>query len=180
MRKITVNLARKNRKSAFAPVVAAAALIFALLFIWYNIDRYLGNRAQIATLRDRAATLEKSLPEGFKKALKASRVDQKALLNEIEFVNDYAYRKSFSWTALLSSLEEGLPKDVHLVQISPEFKSGKVKVAGFTRSIDSALATVDKLASAGFQEVFLLRHSSEEKSGLILFDISAVYRPSPL
>lgn len=180
MRKITINLAAREKKPSSAPVAAAGALIFAALFTWHNVDRYLGNRSQMGILKERAAALEKALPEGLRKGGPAVRIDQKALLEDIEFVNDYAYRKSFSWTALLSQLEEGLPNDVHLVQISPEFKSGKVNVTGFTRSMDSALAAVDRLGRAGFHDVFLLKHSRDEKTGLILFDISAVYRPSYL
>lgn len=180
MRKITINMAAREKKSAIAPAAAAGALILAAIFTWHSVDSYMRNRSQIQIMQERAAALEKSLPKGLRTGGPAVRTDQKSLLEDIEFVNDYAYRKSFSWTALLSQLEEGLPNDVHLVQISPEFKSGKVNVTGFTRSMDSALAAVDMLGRAGFQDVFLLKHSRDGKTGLILFDISAVYRQSYL
>lgn len=180
MRKITINLAEREKGEGLAPALGAVILLFAAFLTWHNIERYSSNRSQIELLKERTAAFEKNLPDGFKKDGLASVEDRKILLDNIEFVNGYAYRKSFSWTSLLTSLEEALPDDVHLVRISPEFNSGKVNVTGFTRSIDSALSTVDRMGKAGFLEVFLLKHSMDGKSGLILFDLSAIYKPASL
>lgn len=162
------------------PVSAAAVLFFAILLSWHSTGEYLRNRSEINTLRERAATLEKALPDDLKKSLSAGLESHKELKRDMELVNDFAYRKSFSWTGLLSSLEEVLPDDVRLLQISPEFKSGKVRLVGQTRSMESALATVDSLGRAGFRDVFLLKHSKDSKAGHIVFDITAVYRPVQL
>lgn len=181
MRKIIINLAtKKNAGGDLWSYAAAAILLFALVFTWHSASDYLRNRSQINELRDRADSIEKAIPVDLKRNFAASQASQRELSRDIELVNDYAYKKSFSWTGLLTSLEEALPDDVHLLQISPEFKSGKIKIAGRTRSMDSALATVDRLGKAGFNDVFLLKHTMDDKTRHIVFDITAVYRPVTL
>lgn len=176
MRKLTINFAVKKQSSAAFAAAIAALLVFAVFLTWQNVTTYLDNSHRRAVLEERAERLERALPAPLANA--AVRVDRGALLADIEFVNDYALRKSFSWTELLTRFEEGLPNDVQLVSVVPEFKGGKVNFAGYTRSMASALSTVDRLGKAGFEDVFLLRHTMDEKSGLILFDIAAVYRAS--
>jgi len=178
MRKLNINFAARQNWSIVAPFAAVFLLAFAVFLTWHNAASFLDNASRLRLLKERAAELEKTIPAKALANVAVRRSERASLIADIEFINEYALRKSFSWTELLTRFEEGLPKDVQLVSISPEFKGGKVSVSGSARSMGSALFTVESLGKAGFEEVFLLRHARDEISGLVLFDISARYRAS--
>jgi Tfp pilus assembly protein PilN len=75
-------------------------------------------------------------------------------------------KRAFSWTTLLSSLEEVLPIGVRLVSIAPQLKDGKVtiEISAIARRFEDRhelLRTMDK--SAEFEDVFLRTAGDSEK-----------------
>lgn len=190
MQKIDINLSTQRRATTRMPHIIAFALLFlAVIYSWYSMDVYAGNRARIEAYRQRLAALESRSGHG--RGLEtagASEEELKSLKKEAGFINDAIRMETFSWTGLLTGLEECVPPDVSVVQLSPDFREGKVAISGIAKSTREILSFVDRLGgSSHFKDVFLLRHSEEQaghsgmdaqgaRQGFVYFNISAAYQ----
>lgn len=190
MQKIEINLITRERSGSLLPTIAGFALLaLAIVYTWYNIDANVENRRMIAYSTERITHLEKSLP--FKNvevaSFSATEKNLKFLKNEVEFINNVIAKETFSWSELLSNLETCVPKNVSIVQISPNFSDGKIEIAGLARRMKDIFLLVDDMGrSSHFRDVFLLKHSSGGKNTppgdasvmdeVILFSVSAIYK----
>lgn len=111
------------------------------------------------------------------------RPEATAKLNEIGFFNHLILRRNFSWTRLFSILEDLVPDNVHLVNLSPNIeKDGGItlRLAVKAKSVKDVTAFVKRLEmSPVFENVVL---SVEQKgdptvAGDVELTLTAVYYP---
>lgn len=185
--KININLAApKKGGSAIRISVIAGLSILAIVFTWFDYGAYSSNKALLNAAAERLSAMKESVSKERAKAapVTLSAGELEVLAKKAVFVNSAIISETFSWTELLTRLEENIPSKVFLVQISPDFRDNKILVTGMARSMDDVISTVDRLgASAYFKDVYLLKHykSADEKIGMneerdgsfISFNISA-------
>jgi Tfp pilus assembly protein PilN len=106
--------------------IAAAFAVLAVVSVWQasGFVRYSKmarairtqeqeNRVEADVLGKRVAELESLL----------DRPESAAKLNEIGFLNHLIMRKNFSWTKLIAVLEELVPENVHLTNLTPSLEA---------------------------------------------------------
>jgi len=106
--------------------IAAAFVLLAVLSVWQasgfvrysNMARSIRgqeqeSRVEATTLGKRVAELESHL----------DRPESAAKLNEIGFLNHLILRKDFSWTKLIAVLEDLVPENVHLTNLTPKLEA---------------------------------------------------------
>lgn len=89
-------------------------------------------------------------------------------------------RRTFSWSGLLSVLEEALPRDVRLVSIAPDVREGEVRleIVAVARSVDAGLEFVKVLEDRPeFSDVFPLGSSVRPEGSEFRYHLR--YRPLP-
>src|SRR6185503_148683 len=99
------------------------------------------NRVQAEALGKRVEELESRL----------DRPESTAKLNEIGFLNRLILRKNLSWTKLFRILEEMVPENVHLTNLTPDIGlSGNVtlRLGVRARSIADAAQFVERMESS--------------------------------
>lgn len=185
MKKNLINLAKRKDEKAIVPYVVLAALIFlAAAWSWWTVSVY---RQNIFTNEFYTEKLARAANVSPLKALLSTDgavgiEDAKRLKKEVEFVNDIIMRETYSWTRLLTALENSASDNIVVTRISPDFDEKKVMVSGIAKSIDDVLLMVDRMGSSDvFTNVFLLKHGEnpDKKSALpndvVLFTLSATY-----
>jgi Tfp pilus assembly protein PilN len=164
-----LNLASRPFRNERLPLVlvSLAALALAVLTVRHAVmlkdllpgrvsalDREaLGFEQELAGLRQEAARLRGPKPE-------PERMKQWTALRGL------VDKRAFSWTTLLSSLEDVLPMGVRLVSIAPQLKDGKVtvEISAIARRFEDRhelLRAMDK--SAEFEDVFLRTAGESDK-----------------
>lgn len=177
MNKIEINLASvKLRKDMSLYVLITLSFLLAIFTI-YNAYGYFNNRQTIEKLDVRMKTLVSAgqidMRTG-KEPAQADAKDAEQLKRRVEFINLIIARKAFSWSWLLTELEKRSPDGLYLVQISPDFSGQKIAVSGVARSMNEVLQFVDRMSSSGsLKDVYLVKHSEPEKSGVIKTPINA-------
>jgi hypothetical protein len=130
-------------------------------------------RVEDASLKQREAELGSRL----------DRPESTAKLNEIGFLNHLILRRNFSWTQLFSILEDMVPDNVHLMNLTPHVGAdGKLMLSlGVkARSIADVTVFIKRLEqSPVFENVIV---SAEEKkdpttSSDVDITLTAVYYP---
>ncbi|MBI5492850.1 MAG: PilN domain-containing protein [Deltaproteobacteria bacterium] len=173
MQKIDINLAgRKDREGSSLLLVSLALLAFSVLYTAHTFQSYRMNRLEIARSVERLSRAEAGA------GAKQGESDPKLIKRDVEFINSFVSRKAFSWTGLLSGLEESVPDGVQILQISPDFRNSRINITGAAKGMKGVLAMVDSMGSSGhFKEVFLLKHEEGKPSGagMVIFNIHASY-----
>ena len=133
-------------------------------------------KREIKSLDDERARAEALLAKPENKTV----ADQSKLLNEL-----FA-RKAFSWTAVFMQLEEIMPAQLHVLQLSPELNKQnqlvlRLLVAGGSR--DHALELLQRLEKSPYFTNAQLRSETLAQGAApgdtVQFDISALYIPHP-
>jgi Fimbrial assembly protein (PilN) len=125
--------------------IAAAFVVLAVLSVWQasgfvkysNLARSIRtqeqeSRVEATALGKRVAELESHL----------DRPESAAKLNEIGFLNHLILRKDFSWTKLIAVLEDLVPENVHLTNLTPKLEDGNVTLRLGVRAKSIADVTV--------------------------------------
>ena len=127
VRRIDINLTtRKRNGSISSPAIAVFASIIAFVLTISNLNSYITNRAYIEVIFGRVKSLEEKLP---REVVLNSEQDIKVFKRQVDYINGFVEKKVFSWTGLLSELEEVLPNSVYLLQISPDFEQSSVTIS---------------------------------------------------
>jgi hypothetical protein len=191
MIRLNINFATDNySKSAISRVIVLAFLCLMVVYSWHNINSYTKNREQIIQYQEKVAAMEQNSLVWINRFNMSdiSEKDLKLLKRDVEFISNAIPRETFSWTELLSNLEEYVPRNVFLTQISPDFNKKKIKIVGVAKTMKDMLSLVDNLnRSSYFTNALLLKHSedknktfhlsaSSSKKDIMLFHISAEYR----
>ncbi len=168
--------------------------IVAGLGVWQSRASRLQTSTQLAELvrlnsetvqaRERAATLEREL----------RGADLPAQNERTEFLNRRLAERAFSWSSLLESLTQVMPRGVRLVRLSPEgFASerqrgaGKpqtaatthvaLRITGEAEETEALLEFVDRLFQHPAFDRPNLARESEKKDLKIQFDLAVAYLP---
>jgi len=169
--KLTLNLASRtfvNRRALFGIYTLLGSalgllLVFNLVFFWRSQLHLRQVREHLTELEQVAggATGEKG------GGMTAASYEQ--MLERIHFANEVLAQDSFRWTALLSHLEEVVPKKVAVSGIQPDYKERSLRIAGLARGIEDLREFLDNLNdSPYFKEVYLLQQDRVKRgaSGL--------------
>jgi Tfp pilus assembly protein PilN len=165
--------------AAILIVLAVVSVRQALGFIQYsNMARSI--RAQEQESRVVAESLGKSVAE---LETRLDRPESTAKLNEIGFLNHLILRKNLSWTKLFRILEEMVPPNVHLTNLTPDIGldgSVALRLGVRARSIADVTEFIERLEQSKLFEnvqVFV----EEKKDALASTDVdltlSTIYFP---
>lgn len=132
-----------------------AILIF--LFAW-NVYRVATSGAELSRLHADIASHEAKLnsrPQG------VSEKEYTKLLGTIGFYNEIIGRKSFNWLGLLEQLENATPEGISLSLVSPDRKSGEIKIDGRAKTFTLVRTYLEKLEdSKAFTSIYLVSHTN--------------------
>jgi hypothetical protein len=115
-----------------------------------------------------------------------SRLDKPestAKLNEIDFLNHLIVRKDFSWTRLFATLEEMVPENVHLTNLTPDIAvngSVTLHLGVQARSIADVTVFIKRVEmSPLFENVIVMAEQKGEQpvSKDVLVTLTAIYYP---
>lgn len=181
MEKITINLSTgRYARGQSVRLMAAALTIVAFVFSYHTAYDYYVNAKTISLLKEEAARLGHA--RGAKAAPRKdfSKIPAASLEKKVLAINDIIIRETFSWTELLTGVEEVTPGNVSIVRITPDFNSNQIAISGMAASVKDALSFVTNLSSSPkFGNAFLLRHSEEKGDELsrerVFFNVSANY-----
>ena len=82
-----------------------------------------------------------------------------ALVRDVKFANQLAENRVFSWTRLLSDLEEAVPPRVSISSVTLNFKESTILLNGAVRTLPDLAAIVNSLEShSKFRKVVLSQH----------------------
>lgn len=185
MKPLHLNLARQPYRD-YRPVYAAVvvmSLLIALLML-NNIDTYYRYKTETKTTRATIAKLQTQADQEKARAAAADTqlrsFDLAALGNETQFINARLAERAFSWSELLDRLEDVLPPDVRLHNISPTFQPNEyvhLEMSLDSKTPDGMLATITNLQkNKQFANAFPHNESQAEKG--FLFTIGVDFKPT--
>lgn len=183
-----LNLSTRPFPAYRATNIAFAMILIVLIALsaWQatGFSRYSRRARSIRSAEQDARVDDESLKQ--REAELGSRLDRPestAKLNEIGFLNHLILRRNFSWTQLFSILEDMVPDNVHLMNLTPHVGAdGKLMLSlGVkARSIADVTVFIKRLEqSPVFENVIV---SAEEKkdpttSSDVEITLTAVYYP---
>jgi hypothetical protein len=172
-----------NERAVRIALGAVAALAVGLtLFNAYEIVQLQGqsrdsrqtiaqNETQARELRDKAATIRRSIDRARLDAVQLAAREANLLID----------RRTFSWTELLNQFESTLPPDVRIAGVSPQTdQDGRrmVQITVFERRIEDLEAFMAALEKTGAFSGVLSRSDHPQDDNTIQSDIQAYYTPS--
>lgn len=105
---------------------------------------------------------------------------------DVAFANQLAEKRSFSWTRLLSDLEEAVPAQVSITSIKPNFDESIVVLEGVAEHLQDLDRFVQKLQHhRAFRQAVLGKHemladsSVSSNGGMVRAVSSTTERPDP-
>jgi uncharacterized membrane protein YciS (DUF1049 family) len=157
MKKITLNLATsplRNKRLFFflASCVGLglllAALLTAIFFLRFNLKK----RTLKASLTRVEEAILTNQREGKRLSVKNRDADKKDK-EKVDLINSIILKKSFSWTELLSKLEECLPDSSYILSLAPtlvEDSRVQFRFKVVSQSLDDLLKLVNNLQTQKF------------------------------
>jgi Tfp pilus assembly protein PilN len=130
-------------------------------------------------LRRDIAALDKNVKEiqAAEEQVKPLLLERDRIVKDLTAMSGLVQARSFSWTHLLTDLEQVVPVGVALVKVELDPKEHTLNLDGSARSPESLRNLMVALErSAGFRDPYL-KHQSVEK-GNISFNVVAFYRES--
>jgi Tfp pilus assembly protein PilN len=83
---------------------------------------------------------------------------------EVNFLKQLTQKRNFSWTRLLSDLEEAVPPRVSISSVTLNFSDSRISVTGSAQALKHLTEFVDKLEQHGsFSNVVLSQHQLSAK-----------------
>ena len=153
--------------------IGATVLVVLLGMLAWNITQATWSLGELRRLRADSITYEnklKSRPSG------VPEKEYTSLLARIAFFNEIIGRKTYSWLGLLDQMEGATTDGIALSALSPDRKTGVLKIDGRARNFAQLRLFLDKLEdSKVFTAVMLLSHTEiavGEKGKGIQFSLS--------
>jgi Tfp pilus assembly protein PilN len=146
---------------ALTAAVLAGVAVFALNYSSYRsaLDKGARLAGQAALMQKRMTELDTKLVD-IKKKVNVSELASAEL--QADFANMAIRRRSFSWTVFLNRLEEVVPPGVGVTDISPNFQTLDVDIAGKARSVAHVTEFIQRLGASGyFEDIPPVFHTSE-------------------
>ena len=155
--RFNINLAtRTYLDSELTRVALVFALFLAILFCW-KFFQFFQNKGKLEQLKNEIVSLEDGLkPQSFN----VSEREYKTQRQSVVFYNEIIERKSAYWLRLLDQLEQVTPEGIAVFSLTPDKKTGVVKIEGRTRHFSSVSSYLERLGNSGtFSDVLLLSHT---------------------
>lgn len=187
MKPLHLNLARqpyRDYRPVYAVVVVMSLLIAVLML--NNIDTYYRYKTETKTTRATIARLQTQAEQEKARATAADNqlrsFDLTRLGNETRFINARLAERAFSWSELLDRLEDVLPRDVRIINISPSFMPNgyvHLEMSFDSKTNDGMLTTITNLQkNKQFVDPFPHSESQLEKGGGYSFTIGVDFKPT--
>lgn len=187
MKPLHLNLAKqpyRDYRPVYAVVVVMSLLIAVLML--NNIDTYYRYKTETKTTRATIAKLEQQAEQENARAKAADNqlrsFDLTALGNETRFINARLAERAFSWSELLDRLEDVIPKDVRLHNISPSFQTNQyvhLEMSFDSKTPDGMLTTITNLQKhKQFANAFPHNESQQSEKNAYLFSIGVDFKPT--
>lgn len=144
-------------------VVAAGLVAFAVLKYGGEAARLRAGRAESTKLQTEAGREDKRLTADIRQAERTSQA-------KIELVNGIILKKTYSWTGLLTELENALPGPSFITALSPSFKSDGAVAMSLrvtSRSLEDLLAFINGLTARGFRDIQVYGETRSEDGRLV-------------
>lgn len=151
-------------------VVLAGLTVFAFLKYGGEASRLKATRTGNTRLQSEADLEVKRLTADIKQAERTSQA-------RVDLVNGIILRKTFSWTGLLTELENALPGPSFITSLGPDFTaSGAVtmNMRVTSRSLEDVLAFINNLTARGFKNIQVFGDRRSE-DGRIITEMSLTY-----
>lgn len=145
-------------KSACIVVIVAQLLLCG----WLIMSRHSFETSSIAFEKAAARTvaLVKEIDDQLARSGSVFSPDEMARVKEeVALANQLVDKRAFSWTQLLSDLEEAIPTHIALESIKPNFQDETVVLDGVAERLQDIDALVQTLQDhGGFRQAVLVRH----------------------
>lgn len=139
-----------------------------LLAVWFWAESGTLEQAALHYEQATARTLERIHDFGAKATMAGYQLTEdrlESLGREVAFANQVLAKRAFSWTRLLTDLEEAVPKRVSLGSVRLNFKDSIITLQGAARTIQDLIALVNSLEDhPAFRNVVLAQHHFREES----------------
>jgi Tfp pilus assembly protein PilN len=171
----------RNRR----PYLYAARLLSLLLVLLAGLAVFSAVKYGLPALKEKSALdAERKLLEQDRRELErlrnaAGRLE-KELEKKVEAVNSVIMMKSFSWTELLTQLEQALPASCHVVSFSPgspDGRSVRVRMKVAAGSLAGLVKFIDNLRAGSFRDISISSQSNDESGGIVA-DMEFAYERS--
>ena len=185
MKPLHLNLASqpyRDYRPVYAVVVVMSLLIAVLML--NNVDTYYRYKTETKTTRATIARLESQAEQEKARAQTADNqlksFNLAALGNETHFINARLAERAFSWSELLDRLEDVLPKDVRINNISPSFQNSQyvhLEMTFDSKTPDGMLNTITNLQkNRQFANPFPHNESQTDKG--FAFTVGVDFKPT--
>ena len=187
MRTIEINLAtRPFHNNLLLYLGYAAGIVTITAFTAFNVLTLTRHARTVAQLDSEMASGRAQLEqlnrdgERYKKEIESRNL--KDLAQRINAANGILVEREFSWTRLLSALEEAEPYKVRLLDLRPTVSPAGVLIQarGIARDLDNYLELQQKLLDHPmFRRVYPTGYNRQAEGGEFMFAISFNYFPNP-
>ena len=102
------------------------------------------------------------------------------LTAQVVFANDLIAKRAFSWTRILSDLEETVPPRVSINSIRLDFKDAGIAIGGSALSLKDLTTFIISLEDhRAFKDAHLLQHRVRENDN-VEFSLNVRYKPQAM
>lgn len=146
--------------------------------IWQGVLVY-GETQTIEAELERVRHLDRMmLAEAKHEGVDLSEDALKRLFSEVNLANQLLEKRAFSWTTLLTELEQTIPPRLALASVRLDQTGKTVHLTGAAMSLEDITAfTVGLQNHAMFKDPVLAQHRVGS-NGLVDFDVTVQYRPN--
>jgi len=155
--RFTINLATRTYldNRMLSRLFAGAILLMSGYLAW-NVSRVAGNFGEASRLQADISAYEARLNS---KPVQATEKEFSQVVRSIKFYNDIIRRKSFDWNGLLEQVEISTPEGISLAALTPDAKTGDLKIEGRAKNFGQVRSYMDKLnENKSFSHVLLMSH----------------------
>lgn len=172
--RFTINLAtRTYLNHDLVNRCLVVSLLLLLLLSGWKLMKFCGNRGELERLNTDIAALQARLNS------RPSNISEQEFgrrQKSIRFYNDIIEHRAFGWMGVLDHLESVTPPRVALTSLSPDSKSGTLKIEGVARNFGQVRSYLERLEdSLAFSDILLISHAEQvvgDKGRVMRFSIS--------
>lgn len=167
--RLTINLATRTYvNTARLNAIFAGLGIVLLIVLMFEVTNIASTTGEVGKLQGEIAEMERKSAGKFRQV---SEQEYQQLLSQIRYANAIIERKSFSWVALLDTLESVVPEGVAITQIDPDPKTKGLKITGATLTFARLRTLLENMeGSSAFSDIYLLSQAQakvgESQKGL--------------
>jgi len=179
-KRLNLNLATyplRNRRFFFLLLSVMAATLFLISYLAARTYiRYRSEAQKVRVSIDNidqlimvAGTEEKNFRQKVEEAVRRDK-------NKVDLVNSIILRKVFSWTELLSTLENSLPDSSYILSLAPTLTEDsrlQLRLRVVSQDLDKLLEFLTKLKASKFR--IRIEGEMESEKGLLISEVSLSY-----